>query len=72
MFYEYDGSQGYPTTHIAANFPGTGPIGGSTSVSLVGDGRTFAVRVYAGQDPSHGLPSTSNKVAETNFSKTCP
>lgn len=71
MIYEYDG-QGPTTTHIAANFPPTGPINGSPSVSLVGDGRIFAIKVYAGADPTHGLPSQTNPVAQTTFSKTCP
>ncbi|MBI2334206.1 hypothetical protein HYU96_00175 [Candidatus Daviesbacteria bacterium] len=70
MIYEYNGNFGPPTIHIAANFPPTGSIRGS-SFSVAGDGRTYQVKVYAAPFTSD-TPNLSNLVAQTSFSKTCP
>lgn len=70
MIYEYDGNQGSPTIHIAANFPPTGAIRGG-SFSVTADGRSYQVKVYAAPF-SNGTPSLTNLVAQTSFSKSCP
>lgn len=70
MIYEYDGNQGYSTIHIAANFPPTGSIRGN-SFSVIGDGRTYEIKVYA-EPFTSGTPSLNNLVAQTSFSITCP
>lgn len=69
MIYEFDGNQGPPTIHISANFPATGAIRGS-SISVVGDGRTYTVKVYSAPF-TDGTPSLSNLVAQNSFSKAC-
>lgn len=70
MIYEYDANQGYPTIHIAANFPSTGAIRG-TATTVIGDGRTYTVKVYAAPFTST-TPRLGLSVAQAGFSKICP
>lgn len=69
MIYEFDGNQGSATIHIAANFPATGAIRGS-SIPVVGDGRTYTVSVYAAPFNS-GTPSLISPLVQSTFSYNC-
>lgn len=70
IIYEFDANQGPPTTHIAANFPPIGSIAGQGNLPIIGDGRTYTVKVYTASSTT-GTPSLSNLVAQNAFSKSC-